>query len=110
MGTRLDAGPTAVLTFENFTVVVFSRTLSLFDRAMYYANGLDPRDFDLIVVKSPHTEFHMYEQWAAKNFNVDVPGATSANLRSLGHTICARPIYPLDDDVRFSPRAVAYSR
>jgi microcystin degradation protein MlrC len=110
MGTRLDAGPTAVLTFDNVTVVVFSRTLSLFDRAMYFANGLNPRDFDLIVVKSPHTEFHMYDQWAAKNFNVDVPGATSANLRSLGHTICARPIYPLDDEVRFSPRAVAYAR
>ena len=32
----LDAGPTAVLTFDNFTVVVFSRSVSLFDRAMYY--------------------------------------------------------------------------
>jgi microcystin degradation protein MlrC len=110
MGTRLDAGPTAVLTFDNFTVVVFSRTLSLFDRAMYYANGIDPQDFDLIVVKSPHTEFHMYDQWVAKNFNIDVAGATSANLRTLGHTICARPAYPLDDEVSFAPRAAVYRR
>ena len=73
-----------------------------------YANGLDPQDFDLIVVKSPHTEFHMYDQWVAKNFNIDVAGATSANLRSLGHTICARPVYPLDDDVGFTPRATIY--
>ena len=86
MKIRLDAGPTAVLTFDNFTVVVFSRTLSLFDRAMYYSNGLDPRDFDLIVVKSPHTEHHMYDAWVDANFNVDVAGATSANLKSLGHT------------------------
>src|SRR5207247_7107663 len=85
MKTGLNAGPTAVLAFENFTVVVFSRTLSLFDRAMYYANGLDPRDFDLIVVKSPHTEYHMYDAWVEKNFNIDVPGATSANLPTLGH-------------------------
>jgi hypothetical protein len=90
--------------------VVFSRTLSLFDRAMYYANGLDPQDFDLIVVKSPHTEFHMYDQWVAKNFNIDVAGATSANLRTLGHTICARPAYPLDDEVSFTPRATIYRR
>lgn len=110
MKTGLDAGPTAVLTFDNFTVVVFSKTLSLFDRAMYYANGLDPTDFDLIVVKSPHTEYHMYEQWAEKNFNIDVAGSTSANLKSLGHTICARPIYPLDDGVTFTPRAVVYAR
>lgn len=110
MKAGLDAGPTAVLTFDNFTVVVFTRTLSLFDRAMYYANGLDPRDFDLIVVKSPHTEHHMYEQWVDKNFNVDVPGATSANLKSLGHTICARPIYPLEENATFTPRATVYAR
>lgn len=110
MKLGLDAGPTAVLTFDNFTVVVFSRTLSLFDRAMYYANGLDPRDFDLIVVKSPHTEYHMYDAWVEKNFNIDLPGATSANLLTLGHTQCARPIFPLDKDVSFTPRAVLYSR
>ena len=110
MKTGLDAGPTTVLEFDNFTVVVFSRTLSLFDRAMYYANGLDPQDFDLIVVKSPHTEHHMYEAWVDNNFNIDVPGATSANLKSLGHTICARPIYPLDDGVEFHPVATLYQR
>jgi microcystin degradation protein MlrC len=110
MKLGLDAGPTAVLTYDNFTVVVFSRTLSLFDRAMYYANGLDPRDFDLIVVKSPHTEYHMYDAWVEKNFNIDVPGATSANLPTLGHTICARPIFPLDEGVTFTPHPTLYSR
>ena len=110
MKIGLDAGPTAVLTFDNFTVVVFSRGLSLFDRAMYYASGLDPRDFDLVVVKSPHTEYHMYDAWVEKNFNIDVPGATSANLPTLGHTICARPMFPLDEAVPFNPQAALYSR
>jgi microcystin degradation protein MlrC len=110
MKLGLDAGPTAVLTYDNVTVAVFSRTLSLFDRAMYYANGLDPRDFDLIVVKSPHTEYHMYDAWVEKNFNIDIPGATSANLPTLGHTICARPIFPLDPDVAFTPQATLYAR
>jgi len=108
MKAPLSAGPTAVLTWDNVTVVVMSRSVSLFDRAMYYANGIDPTDFDLIVVKSPHTEFHMFDQWCARNFNIDAPGATSANLRSLGHTICARPIYPLDEGVTFAPRATIY--
>ncbi|MHA1564255.1 MAG: M81 family metallopeptidase [Alphaproteobacteria bacterium] len=110
MKAGLDAGLTAVLTFDNYTVVVFSKTLSLFDRAMYFANGLDPHSFDLIQVKSPHTEFHMYDAWVERNFNIDVPGATSADLKSLGHSICARPIYPLDDDVEFQPEAVTYNR
>lgn len=108
MKAPLRAGPTAVLSYDNVTVVVMSRSVSLFDRAMYYANGLDPEDFDLIVVKSPHTEFHMYDQWCARNFNVDAPGATSANLKSLGHRICARPVYPLDENVAFAPRAAIY--
>ena len=108
MKTGLDAGATAVLEFDNFTVVVFSKTLSLFDRAMYYANGLNPQDFDLTVVKSPHTEHHMYDAWVDNNFNVDVPGATSANLKSLGHTVCARPMFPLDDGVTFEPVATVY--
>jgi microcystin degradation protein MlrC len=106
----LDAGPTAVLTIDNFTVVVFSRSVSLFDRAMYYSNGLDPVDFDLIVVKSPHTEHHMYDAWVEKNFNIDAPGSTSANLKSLGHKICARPMYPLDEGVIFEPIPVIYDR
>ncbi|MDF2813638.1 MAG: microcystin degradation protein MlrC, partial [Microvirga sp.] len=110
MKTPLNAGPSAVLIFDNFTVVVFGKSISLFDRAMYYANGLNPVDFDLIVVKSPHTEHHMYDAWVAKNFNVDAPGSTSANLKSLGHTICARPIYPLDEGVTFSPTPVIYDR
>jgi microcystin degradation protein MlrC len=77
---------------------------------MYYANGLDPRDFDLVVVKSPHTEHHMYDAWVEKNFNVDAPGSTSANLRSLGHTVCARPIFPLDEGVSFEPKPQIYAR
>ena len=110
MQTPPDAGPTAVLTFGNFTVVVLSRTISLFDRAMYYANGCNPSDFDLTVVKSPHTEFHMYDAWVEKNFNIDAPGATSADLPSLGHTICARPMYPMEPDTAFSPEATVYQR
>ncbi len=111
MGAVLEAGPTAVLTYEpNVTVVVMSRSVSLFDRAMYYACGLNPRDFDLIVVKSPHTEYHMFDEWAEKTFNIDAPGATSANLPTLGHTICARPMFPMDPIEKFTPSAAVYAR
>jgi hypothetical protein len=75
---------------------------------MYYANGLDPQDFDLIVVKAPNTEHHIYDAWVDNSFNVDVAGATSANLKSLGHTICARPMFSLDDGVEFHPVATLY--
>ena len=105
-----DTGPTAVLTYGNTTVVVTSRSVSLFDRAMYYAVGINPRDYDLIVVKSPHTGADMYDEWVEKNFNIDVPSATSANIQTLGDTICACRMFLLDAGVQFNLTAVLYTR
>ncbi len=110
MRTPIDAGLSAVLKANNITIVVISKPCFLFDRAVYHANGCDPKRFDLIVVKSPHTEFCMYDQWAEKNFNIDAPGSTSADLKSLGHTVCARPMYPLDHDVAFEPVVTWHER
>jgi microcystin degradation protein MlrC len=108
MRSAYNAGPTAVLSFGNVTMQVISETVGLIDRSLYYASGLDPRDFDLIVVKCPHTEYQMYDAWVEKNFNIDAPGATSADLKSLGHTICRRPVFPLDEGVTFTPAPVLY--
>jgi microcystin degradation protein MlrC len=102
-GWNWDSGDTAVLQAENITLVVGTRPISLFDRSWFYANGQDPRLFDLVLVKSPHCEPHMFADWCAKVINVDAPGSTSANLHRLGHTKCARPMFPLDDDVEFEP-------
>jgi len=109
-GWHWDAGDTAVLESDNVTLLVGSRPVSLFDRSWFYANGQDPRRFDLVVVKSPHCEPQMFADWCAKVINVDAPGSTSANLRSLGHTRCARPIFPLDEDVPFRPIADVFRR
>lgn len=109
-GWHWDSGDTAVLQAENYTLVVGSRPVSLFDRSWYYAHGQDPKKFDLVVVKSPHCEHHMFAAWCAKLINVDAPGATSANLRSLGHKRCARPIFPLDEQVSFTPQVDLFRR
>ncbi|MBP90076.1 MAG: microcystin degradation protein MlrC [Planctomycetaceae bacterium] len=109
-GWHWDSGNTAVIEADNATLVLGTAPVSLFDRSWFYANGQDPRHFDLVVVKSPHCEPHMFADWCAKLINVDAPGATSANLRSLGHTTCARPIFPLDENVDFHPVADVFRR
>ncbi len=109
-GGELNAGPTAVLVADNFTIIVMTRSVSLFDRAMFLAHGRDPRAYNLVVVKSPHCEPQMFDEWAEKDFNIDAPGATSANLKSLGHRICRRPMIPLDDEVTFSPAPEVFRR
>ena len=104
------AGPTAVLQIGEIVLVVTSRAVSLYDRSLFYAHGQDPKRFDLVVVKSPHCEYHMFKEWAARYIDVDAPGATSANLRSLGHSKVRRPIFPLDDPVSFVPGVKIFRR
>jgi len=95
--SECHAGPTAVLESGRRVFVVTSRAVNLYDRALFLEHGQDPKAFDLVVVKSPHCEPHMYQQWCSLLVSVDAPGATSANLRSLGHEKCPRPMFPLDE-------------
>ncbi len=103
-GTQEEAGRTAVLRAGGLTLVLTTRPVNLFDRSLFLAHGLDPRSFDAIVVKSPHCQPRFFDAWAACNINVDAPGSTSANLLSLGHKICRRPIWPLDPEVAFEAK------
>lgn len=109
-GGQADSGPTAVLKAGNFTVVLGSRAVALHDRSLYLAHGQDPHEFDLVVVKSPHCKPYMYQDWCARLINVDAPGSTSANLPYLGHTVCRRPMFPLDPDVTFTPEVRIFQR
>ena len=105
-----QAGRTAVVQIGGFTIILTSRAVSLYDRALFLAHGCDPQHFGAVVVKSPHCEPHMFKAWAARYVDVDAPGSTSANLRSLGHTRCARPVFPLDADVKFAPVVKVFQR
>ena len=57
-----------------------------------------PSSSDVVVVKSPNGFRPHYEAIAAAILPVDVPGSTSANLRSLPFAHVRRPIFPLDWD------------
>ena len=109
-GREWYSGKTAVLQADNITLVITSRPVHLFDRSLFWAHGQAPKQFDLVVVKSPHCQPHMFAEWCGRLINVDAPGSTSANLRSLGHTRCRRPIFPLDEGVSFTPEVKLFSR
>ena len=94
----------------NFTIVVSSRAVNLYDRSFFLAHGQDPRRFDAVVVKSPHCQPHMFADWCVRMVNVDAPGSSSANLPSLGHTRCPRPVFPLDANATFTPKAKLFHR
>jgi microcystin degradation protein MlrC len=109
-GSYWNAGRTAVLEAGNFTLVVASRPVSLYDRSLFLAHGQDPAWFDSVVVKSPHCQPQFFADGAERLINVDAPGATSANLPYLGHRRCRRPVFPLDSGVTFTPQAKIFRR
>lgn len=104
------AGKTAVIEANNFTLVVSSRGVNLYDRSFFFAHGQNPAAFDAVVIKSPHCQPHMYADWCAQMILIDAPGSSSANLPYLGHVHCTRPIFPLDSSVTFDPRVQIFRR
>jgi microcystin degradation protein MlrC len=103
-GEAWQAGHSAVLEAGPITIVLTSRAVSLYDRTLFLACGQDPASFDMTVVKSPLCQPRFFEEGAALVVHVDAPGATSANVRSLGHKRAARPLYPLDPDMTYTPQ------
>lgn len=109
-GIEWYAGPTVVLQVGEYVVIVTSRPVSLYDRSLFYATGQDPRRFDVVIQKSPHCRYEFFAEWAAELIGVDAQGSTSANLAYLGHTVCRRPMYPMELDATFAPAAKLFRR
>lgn len=109
-GGHWYSGKTAVIESDNTVWVVTSRAVSLYDRSLFLAHGQNPEHFDAVIIKSPHCQHHMFAAWCARMINVDAPGSSSANLRSLGHRVCPRPIFPLDEKVTFEPKVRIFQR
>ena len=100
--------PIAVLRAGNITIVAATQGGILCDRWMYTALGQEPKTFDVIIQKLPHTPYEYYDEWAVRNMTIDVPGAASPNIKTLGHEIVPRPIYPLDEDMTFTPEVEVF--
>ena len=84
--------------------------MSLYDRTLFLANGRHPANFDMTVVKSPLCQPRFFDEGAELRLDIDAPGSTSANVRGLGHKRAARPLYPLDPGMSFTPQARVFAR
>jgi microcystin degradation protein MlrC len=109
-GEHWFAGPTAVLQSGPYTLVLTSRPVSLYDRTPFLVNGQDPAAFDMTVVKSPLCQPRFFNDGAQHVLNIDAPGSTSANVKGLGHTVAARPLYPLDEQFAYTPEPRIFRR
>ena len=96
---RDAAGRTAKLRLKQHTVVASERAAVTTSSSFFLSQGEDPRDYDFVIAKSPNGFRTHYEPLASQILYADVPGSTSANLKTLPYRRCPRPIFPLDEDV-----------
>eukprot|EP01052_Picozoa_sp_SAG31_P015777 SAG31_NODE_1023_length_10298_cov_3.003530_7_plen_226_part_00 len=95
-----DDSSDAVGIRGSIDILVASQSAYFVGQACFKSFGLNPRDYDVVVVKSPNGFRPHYASIAQSIVPVDVPGSTSANLLSLPFRHVQRPIYPLDSDAR----------
>ncbi|ARF59885.1 microcystin degradation protein MlrC [Streptomyces gilvosporeus] len=88
-------GRTAAVTRGGVTVVLTERRRPFHTRADFGA--LDPRGYDLVVVKIGYLEPELYAL-AADWLLALTPGGVDQDLLRLGHHRVRRPLYPFDDE------------
>ena len=93
-----------------------SGTTAFNERWHFDDNGLTPEHYDVVVIKTPHAQPSMFDEWCFRNLNVDAQGSTTANVRKLAmpedsteewevrsHNLLKRPCYPLEGPARDGP-------
>jgi microcystin degradation protein MlrC len=93
------AGRTAKFKLNQHVVVASERAAATTSSTFFLSQGEDPTAYDFVIAKSPNGFRTHYESLASQIVYADVPGSTSANLKTLPYKRCPRPIFPLDEGV-----------
>ena len=94
-GMLNEMGTTAVVYCAKTTIVVTQNAANMISPDVYRSQGLEPRDYHIVVVKSANS-FRSEYDFATRVILVDTPGISPANLQGLLFERVPRPIYPLD--------------
>jgi microcystin degradation protein MlrC len=96
-GVTFYRGRTIVLQSGAIFIVVMERPVFQWDAELYRSLGLEPRDAQIVVVKSPAGFRDSYGPFAAEILILETAGVCSPMLRSYPFRRVRRPLYPLDD-------------
>jgi len=91
-----NIGKTAVLEVDNINILVCEKNGPFYEQTVYRNAGLEPKDFRVVVVKSPVGFRYAYESIADKIVLVNHPGLSSSNLDLFEFKNIPRLLFPLD--------------
>lgn len=106
-GSQRTMGPSALLDLGGVCVAVISQRQQLLDPAQLDVLGVDLAQVRTLVVKSRGHFRAAFEGFARPEriIEVDCPGLTTPNLRSLPWTRLPRPVFPIDEDAVWADAA-----
>jgi len=97
-GLKLSMGRTAVLEIAGNTVIVTSEREQALDPEILRSQGLDPKDFRFLVLKSAVHYRSNFTEIAHDIVEVTGPGIHSSRLTDFEYNNIPRPLFPLDDN------------
>ena len=92
----VDMGQCAVLRAGDATILLIEKTGSGSSPRVYETAGLDPRQFKIVVAKSPEGFRADYEPLAAGILYCAAPGCASVYLDQVEFRAASRPLFPAD--------------
>ena len=90
---------------EGIDVVVAENRVASFDPALLESVGIDPARKSIIALKGGIVARSAYGPLVKQVISFESPGWATCDYRSLPYRHVQRPIFPLDEDVPFSPSA-----
>jgi microcystin degradation protein MlrC len=105
-GTRRDMGPCGCLTVGGVQFVVTTERAEPFDYGIFEKVGINPKEKQYLILKGCFNFVPVYKDIAAEILFVGGTGANKTVLQSAAAGLfknVRRPIYPLDENVTFTP-------
>ncbi|HWP39756.1 MAG TPA: M81 family metallopeptidase [Tepidisphaeraceae bacterium] len=95
--TVYDMGATAIVqTDSGLTIQLTSLRTVPFSLGQLTSCGVDPAQFDIIVVKGVHAPVAAYEQVCKTLIRTNTPGVTTADMGRLPYRHRRRPLFPFE--------------
>ena len=109
-GVPFNVGLSAVISFGNVDIMVCKDPAATGDPQLLRHFGIEPKLYDLIVVKA-NTSFKVpYSAFAGEICYADSPGAGASNLKNFTWTKLPKGFYPFDLPEDFQPAKAIFWR
>jgi len=89
---HIDLGNMALLEYQGLILIVSSKKMQAADQAIFHHMGIEPKDYDLLVLKSSVHFRADFTQMASHILVVESPGENIADLNHLTYQHCHKTI------------------